>query len=419
MARRPGGEAEIRARLARSPGLDDRESHTLAGLLDAESHLAIAPNNKGATWRCECSMNLRDDDRSILVEYRNKLGIGHLAAVPARNGSRPQVHWAIGSKLECQSLVELLDAHPLRGRKLREYEIWREAVMICATERQGLGPVGRARLGQLAAYIRAERVYREPQTDTALPDMTDQYAADYFAGFFSGEGCFMLYRRGARFVIKLRRDDRPLLDAFCRDFKIGSVRDVATPEPWSPAAVWYVIGARDLQKGMAIFESSALLGRKARQYRAWRPGAQAIAEAVIQKRSLDEGFVEDARRDLRHATAYRAPPMPLPADNGSRAARVAYLDVLRRWADSAEGPLSCGAYAETRRWRHPDWPTRNTIAEAFGSWHNALRSAGLAGRAARAQPARSTRVRLERLNGPDNAGYRAAVVRRLRGLLST
>jgi hypothetical protein len=140
MPRRPGGEAAIHARIAASPGLSEAEAHTLAGFLDAESHLAVIPNNGGATWRCECSVALRDDDREILVSYRDKLGLGHLTAIAARNGSRPQVLWKITSKLECRVLAELLAEHPLRGRKRREYEIWREAVAIWAFERRGLGP---------------------------------------------------------------------------------------------------------------------------------------------------------------------------------------------------------------------------------------------------------------------------------------
>jgi hypothetical protein len=48
MARRPGGDVAIRSRLAASPGLNDAEAHTLAGLLDAESSLAIVRNNGGA-----------------------------------------------------------------------------------------------------------------------------------------------------------------------------------------------------------------------------------------------------------------------------------------------------------------------------------------------------------------------------------
>jgi hypothetical protein len=418
MARRPGGEALIRSRLAASPGLSDAEAHTLAGFLDAESHLAVIPNNGGATWRCECLVNLRDDDREILISYRDKLGLGHLTQIAARNGSRPQVLWKIGSKLECQALGEILDAHPLRGRKRREYEIWREASMVWASRRRGPGPAGRVRLAQLADHLLAERVYRDLPPDAVLPDMTDPYAPNYFAGFFSGEGCFRLARRHARFVIKLRRDDRPLLDAFCRDFDIGSVVDVAAIEPWSPAAIWHVTGARDVLKGIDLFESAPLLGRKARQYRAWRPGAQAIAEAIIDKRPLSEPFVEGARRALAYATAYRPPSEPLSVDRGISAARGAYLEVLREWAGSVEGTLSCGAYAEARA-QHPDWPTRNTIAEAFGTWHNALRSAGLAGRAAGPHPSRTPRIKLERLHRRASADYRAAVVRRLRGLLQT
>jgi hypothetical protein len=273
-------------------------------------------------------------------------------------------------------------------------------------------------LAQRAEYLLAERVYRDPQPGGALPGMTDQYAPNYLAGFVSGEGSFGLAQCQARFVIKLRRDDRPLLEAFRRDFGIGSVRDVATPEPWSPAAIWHVTGARDVLKGIDLFESAPLLGRKARQYRAWRPGAQAIAEAIIDKRPLSEPFVEGARRALAYATAYRPPSEPLSVDRGISAARGAYLEVLREWAGSVDGTLSCGAYAEARA-QHPDWPTRNTIAEAFGTWHDALRSAGLAGRAARPHPSRTPRIKLERLHRRASADYRAAVVRRLRGLLQT
>jgi LAGLIDADG endonuclease len=416
MARRPGGEAAIRARLAASPGLNHAEAHTLAGLLDGESHLAIVPNNHGSGWRCECSVTLRDDDQEILVHYRTKLGLGHLVSVPARNGSRPQVLWTIASKLECQILTELLDAHPLRGRKRREYEIWRDAVGICTCGRYGLGARGQARLARLAEYLRAERVYREPSPDVALPDMTDEYAANYFAGFFSGEGCFLLYRRQARFAIKLRRDDRPLLEAFRRDFGIGSVRDVPAIEPWSPAAVWHVTGARDVLTGIALFESAPLLGRKARQYRAWRPGAQAIAEAIIDKSPRNVQLVEGARRALAHATAYRPPDTALRTESGLPEARAAFLGVLKQWARDFDRPLSETAYAAARREGHPEWPTRNAIAETFGGWYGALNAAGLSHRAARPRRTAPRRVRLDRLH-PDDAEYRAAVVRRLRGLL--
>ena len=416
MARRPGGEAAIRARVAASPGLSDSEAHTLAGLLDAESYLAIAPNNGGTGWRCECSVNLRDDDQEILVGFRDKLGLGHLTPVAARATSRPQVQWKIGSKLECRVLTELLDAHPLRGRKRAEYEIWREATMLWSSQRQGLGPAVHARLAKLAEYIRAERIYRTPRVGAPLPDMTDQYAASYFAGFFSGEGCFGLSPRNARFVIKLRRDDRPLLEAFRREFGIGSIRDVRAQEPWSPAAVWHVTGARDVLAGIQLFDSAPLLGRKARQYQAWRPGALAITEAVIAKTPRDHRLVENAREALAQATAYRPPAIPVCVDSGRSAARAAYLGVLKQWGREFDGPLSGTAFTAARRERHPEWPARNAIAETFGGWYAALNAAGLAWRAARPPRTSPRRIQLDRLDR-DDPEYRAAVVRRLRGVL--
>ena len=160
MARKPGGEAAIRARIGAAPGVSPEEGHRLAGLLEAECHLSVLPNNRD-DWKCGCSVSLRDDDRQTLIDAQARLGLGNLVAASARNGSRPQVQWKIESKLECAALVDLLDQHQLRGRKLNEY----------------------------------------------------------FAGFFSGEGCFALGLRNARFIIKLRRDDRPFLRLFGAGFR--------------------------------------------------------------------------------------------------------------------------------------------------------------------------------------------------------
>jgi hypothetical protein len=381
VARRPGGEASLRARIEAAPGLTAAEAHKVAGFLEGECHLALVPNN-GDGWRCAFSVALRDDDRGILVQVRRSLGLGQLSARAAHRSSQPQVVWVVGSKLECAALTELLDAHSFRGRKLAEYEIWREAVALWGARRYGLAPGALARVEWLATQLKEARIYREPSALRTIPSLTDPYATQFFAGFFSGEGSFGLRGRAARFVVKLRRDDRPLLDAFCRDFGIGTVCDVETPDPWSPAAVWHVTGARDVLRGIALFDSAGLLGRKERQFRAWRPGAEAVAHAKIAGDPVDEQVVDSARRNLARATAYVPPTNPLRSDPGYADARTAYISVLRAWAALSDGPLSCTAYQAARS-LHRHWPKRETIAIAFGSWHEALRSAGLAGRAAR------------------------------------
>jgi LAGLIDADG endonuclease len=306
MARIPGGEAAVQARIAAAPGLSREASHRLAGLLDAECHLAVTPNNRDG-WRCACAVNLRDDDRQVLQGAQTRLGLGRLIPVRARNGSRPQVAWTIESKVECAALIDLLDEHPLRGRKLTEYEIWREAARVWATRRYGVSPSARLQLQRLAAALKKARVYRAPAADAGLPALSDPQALHYFAGFFSGEGSFGLGPRNARFVIKLRRDDKPLLEAFRTAFGIGTVCDVETPEPWSPAAVWHVTGARDVLRGVALLENGGLLGRKRRQFEAWRPGAEAVAHAKIERKPVDPSVVATARENLALATAYVPP----------------------------------------------------------------------------------------------------------------
>jgi hypothetical protein len=238
MARRSGGEAEIQRRMAAAPGLTAPEAHALAGLLDAEGHFGMAPNNRDG-WRCFCSISLRDDDRDVLIRYREKLGLGHLNSVPARNGSRAQVCWTITSKLEC---------------------------VLTAIE---------------------------------------------------------------------------------------------------------------------IFDRAPLLGRKWRQYRAWRPAAEAIGHAVVTRTQVDRKIVENGRSALARATAYRPPAHPMASDDAASAAREAYVDVLKRWAATTNGGLACTAYAAARRSDHPYWPKRETLAAMFGSWYDALQAAGLAERAVR------------------------------------
>jgi hypothetical protein len=68
-------------------------------------------------------------------------------------------------------------------------------------------------------------------------------------------------------------------------------------------------------------------------------------------------------------------------DEEEHAARKAHIEVLRAFAaEWPAGKLTATVYARARE-RHPEWPTRNTIAAAFGGWARALAAAGLGSRA--------------------------------------
>jgi hypothetical protein len=383
----PGGEAAAKERISAAPGMPDSGWRGLSGLLEGEAHLAISANNGGSTWACSLVIALRDDDANLLFSLRAATGLGHLKRKPAQGGSRPQVVWTIASKLECLVLAGILGEFPFLGRRRREQALWTKAVGLWATARYLSDDRIRQSLRQLADRLREVRRYRPPtEGDANTLKLPPSGLNDHFSGFFSGEGCFLLPREGgARLVIKLRRDDRPLLQRYADAFRIGKVYDVATRPPDSPQASWVVCSRADLLEAVSLFDSAPLLGRKAEQYLPWRAGALELVRASLEGRRPDSERLAMARRALAVSKRYVPRSPPRDVSDPTVDARDAYLLILRRWASQTDELLSCARYARDRQ---PGWPNRNTIARFFGSWADALTAAGLESRLART-PARS------------------------------
>jgi hypothetical protein len=291
---------------------------------------------------------------------------------------RAPIAWTVGSKLECLVLAEIFAEYPLRGRKRLELEIWTRAVRLWAKDRYTTDPKTWRKLKHLASQIRLARRYREPSASPA-ERCRDRALVDFFGGFFSGDGCLLLPKDGgARLVVKLRRDDRPLLETFAVSFEMGSVNDTEACGLAAPTAVWTVTSRPDLLRAVALLDSAPLLGRKHEQYIAWRVGALEVVRAWLEGRKPNPVVMDMARCALSAARAF-VPATNVPASGDRRAAgQAAYVEVLRRWAASCEGKLTCMRYMDDRV-RHPGWPTRNTIASVFGSWSAALHAAGLDG----------------------------------------
>jgi hypothetical protein len=130
----------------------------------------------------------------------------------------------------------------------------------------------------------------------------------------------------------------------------------------------------ELREAIAVLDGAMLRGRKRRDFEAWRVGAAEYARG----RDRDEAVIAAAAASLARARAYVERPLELPAREPPT---EAYIDVLRAFAGEVPGGrLTCTAYTHARA-RHPEWPTRNTLAMAFGSWERALAAAGLGARA--------------------------------------
>jgi hypothetical protein len=350
------------------PRLTTTDGHFLAGFLDAEGYFGLRPNNGGQGWQCWMSLALRDDDAEILVALRRLTSLGRLTQAPARGTSRPQVIWKIVSHAECLGLAEQLGGFPLRGRKRREYEIWCEAVHDLVEEpRPASLPLAHADIRALRRYVDPERRSNEPV------ELTEDAAGPYLGGFFTGEGHLSISRRRVRTAVKVREDDRALLEAFERSTGIGTVYATPAYRNPNPAAVWIVHRADQLPSAVQVLERAGLRGRKLLEFEVWRDAALEAAKPPPRRSGC---FIDSATARLKEARAYRAPRDLPPQRHRSEEQKRGCAQVLRKAAALVDGQLTTTAY-EALRATHPEWPTRNTIATAFGGWALSLSAAGI------------------------------------------
>lgn len=134
------------------PDVDPEFGHWLAGFVDGEGCFQILKRTGGAHrgYRCRFVMALRADDGAILEEIRARTGLGTIyrRVAKARPADAPQWRFEVNTKESCLALVRLLDRHPLRAKKARDYALWREAVL----EWQMVAPRGPGRRGDWSRF---------------------------------------------------------------------------------------------------------------------------------------------------------------------------------------------------------------------------------------------------------------------------
>jgi hypothetical protein len=94
------------------------------------------------------------------------------------------------------------------------------------------------------------------------------------AGLADGEGCFSIQPNNNKgwlcsFVIKMRADDRPLLERFQRLTGVGNFY-TATKGRHNPCVSWAVQDKAGVRKIVDIFDMYPLWSKKKRDYNLWR-----------------------------------------------------------------------------------------------------------------------------------------------------
>lgn len=132
-----------------------------AGFVAGEGCFKMAQRQGQYHWRTDLVIALRDDDLDILLEIQERLGIGTISHSLHSGGERKTAaRWEAGGLSNSYKLVTILDTHPLRARKQKDYLVWREAVL----ENQK-PPAQRdlAKMKFLADKLRLVRTYEPPE----------------------------------------------------------------------------------------------------------------------------------------------------------------------------------------------------------------------------------------------------------------
>lgn len=114
--------------------MDAAFGHWFAGFADGEGTFCISHHKPSSRLRTPAysfvfRLKVRDDDSDIIKEIHDRLGFGRVERVAARHHSNGQIGFVCSSLPDALSLINVLDAHPLRAKKRRDYAIWRAAAL--------------------------------------------------------------------------------------------------------------------------------------------------------------------------------------------------------------------------------------------------------------------------------------------------
>jgi hypothetical protein len=142
--------------------MDDSFGHWFAGFVDGEGCFAIQAVGPRLSSRvCMFVIGLRSDDRAVLEEIQAQTGLGKIYDSPGRKTTKPYSRWCVQTQPEVMSLVEVFERYPLRSKKARDFEYWKQAVEVWCSGGRGRNadPTRWARIDQLLTDMRRTRLF--------------------------------------------------------------------------------------------------------------------------------------------------------------------------------------------------------------------------------------------------------------------
>lgn len=286
----------------------------LAGFLDGEASFGISRQTGRTNFRCTMSLGARDDDSELLQDLAGSTALGTIAAKPGRAGSKSQVVWCVAAKSDCARLVEILEKYPLRGRKSRDFAIWDAAVRwwIADDPRHTYPNRDKSAIVYLKGRLQEARKLSREEAERVIQDDCEGLTADwpgYVAGLLTAEGSLGILQNSPgilqpRSHLRMRSDDRPLLQQVAERTGAGRIYDQRPSSSYPPGvANWIVCSRDDLSRLVNMLDRHPPRGRKRREYDIWREAVLEYAKGEAPR--VRHGRLSELRSALAEARTYR------------------------------------------------------------------------------------------------------------------
>lgn len=151
----------------------------LAGFTDGEGCFRIHREKQGEYYACHFQIKMRRDDRRILEQVHEYMGVGRVFDIDvsdadreARPGTNPQCMYLVDTRADCERVREVFLAFPLRAKKAREFAFWCRALDAWQVQKRGNrwhGPSDKSSMEALWLEMKALRVYSEIPIEIPIP----------------------------------------------------------------------------------------------------------------------------------------------------------------------------------------------------------------------------------------------------------
>lgn len=165
--------------------IDDSFAWWFSGLVDGEGTFKAFISQHGRP-HVAFTIKLRWDDHAILDTCARTLGIGKVYRV-SNNGwnrdAKPQAMWNIARfRHIAYTLLPLLETHPLRSKKLRDFTYWAECVHIVGIYKDYPQRTLLSLFNILSERAKLVKVYHEDEAENQVLVTRDElrsYVAQY------------------------------------------------------------------------------------------------------------------------------------------------------------------------------------------------------------------------------------------------